>query len=77
MTYGDVARHLGIPSPRIVGQVLSTRGGSVAWHRVVLASGLPAVQLATRQLALLDGEGIDVERGRVDLLRHRWAPPTS
>jgi alkylated DNA nucleotide flippase Atl1 len=74
MTYGDVARQLGIPSPRIVGQVLSSRGRSVAWHRVVLSTGSVAAHLAERQLSLLRDEGVDVRRGRVDLRRCRWGP---
>ena len=74
MTYGDVAHHLGIPSARIVGQVLAARGDSVAWHRVVLSTGSAAAHLAARQLSLLEDEGIEVRRGRVDLRRHRWSP---
>src|ERR1019366_8622109 len=54
MTYGDVAHHLGIPSARIVGQVLAARGDSVAWHRVVLSTGSAAAHLAARQLSLLE-----------------------
>ena len=72
MTYGDVAQHLGIPSARVVGQVLSSRGGSVAWHRVVLSTGGVAAHLAARQLSLLAREGVEVRRGRVDLRRCRW-----
>jgi alkylated DNA nucleotide flippase Atl1 len=74
MTYGDVAHHLGISSARIVGKVLATRGGTVAWHRVVLSTGGVAAHLEDRQLSLLRDEGVDVRRGRVDLRRHRWNP---
>jgi alkylated DNA nucleotide flippase Atl1 len=74
MTYGDVAQQLGIPSARIVGQVLAAQGDSVAWHRVVLSTGSPAAHLEARQLSLLRVEGVDVRRGRVDLRRHRWSP---
>jgi len=42
MTYGDVARTLGIASPRLVGQVMARDGHEVAWHRVVRATGRPA-----------------------------------
>jgi alkylated DNA nucleotide flippase Atl1 len=74
MTYGDVARHLGIPSARIVGQVLASSSGAVPWHRVVLSTGAVAPHLADRQLPLLAGEGVDVSSGRVALRRHRWRP---
>ena len=74
MTYGDVARALGIPSARIVGGVLSRSGGTVAWHRVVLADGRVAPHLAARQLAALEGEGVAVRGGRVALGSARWRP---
>lgn len=74
MTYGDVAQHLGIPSARIVGQVLKSRGGAVPWHRVVLSTGSVAAHLADRQLALLHKDGIDVSHGRVALRQYRWRP---
>jgi methylated-DNA-protein-cysteine methyltransferase-like protein len=74
MTYGDVAAHLGIPSARIVGQVLAARGSSVPWHRVVLSTGSVAEHLVGRQLSLLRDEGVDVSRGRVALRRYRWRP---
>ena len=75
MTYGDVARTLGIPSARIVGQVLARDGSAVAWHRVVLSTGHVADHLAERQLALLQDEGVVVLHQRVDLRRARWSPP--
>ncbi len=74
MTYGDVARVLGIPSARVVGQVLAHHGGEVAWHRVVLSSGMVADHLADRQLSLLRSEGVVVQNRRIDLRRARWSP---
>jgi methylated-DNA-protein-cysteine methyltransferase related protein len=74
MTYGDVAHHLGIPSPRLIGQVLATRGDEVPWHRVVLSTGAVAAHLADRQLSLLRREGVDAQGDRVNLRRHRWTP---
>lgn len=41
MTYGDVAHAIGSNSPRGVGRVLALFGHSVAWWRVVPASGRP------------------------------------
>jgi len=74
MTYGDVARVLGIPSARIVGQVLSRSGGTVPWHRVVLSTGQVADHLADRQLTLLTKEGVALRGRRVDLRLARWSP---
>lgn len=74
MTYGDVARALGIPSARVVGRVLARSGGAVAWHRVVLATGYTAAHLTERQLPLLQEEGVPVRCRRVDLRHARWAP---
>ena len=74
MTYGDVARALGLSSARLVGQVMASRGGEVAWHRVLLSTGLPAAHLADRQLLLLRAEGVPMRGERVDLRRARWSP---
>lgn len=41
MTYGDIGIAIGSPAPRAVGRVLALYGYSVAWWRVVPASGLP------------------------------------
>ena len=42
------------------------------WHRVLRADGSFAEQLADEQRQRLIGEGVRVERGRVDLRRYRW-----
>lgn len=41
MTYGDVGIAVGSEAPRAVGRVMALFGHSVAWWRVVPASGLP------------------------------------
>lgn len=41
MTYGDIAWALGSRAPRMVGKVMAHYGHTVAWWRVVPASGQP------------------------------------
>lgn len=41
MTYGDVGVAIGSEAPRAVGRVMALFGHTVAWWRVVPASGLP------------------------------------
>jgi alkylated DNA nucleotide flippase Atl1 len=74
MTYGDVARTLGIASPRLVGQVMARDGHEVAWHRVVRATGRPADHLVAEQCARLAEEGVPLCGRRVDLAAARWLP---
>jgi methylated-DNA-protein-cysteine methyltransferase-like protein len=55
----------------------SRRGvGEVPWHRVVNAAGgisrRPRPSGMLTQRLRLEGEGVPVRRGRVDLRRHRW-----
>lgn len=86
VSYGDVAELLGAGGPRQVGAVMSHYGSSVAWWRVLRASGdaPPGHEAeALRQYVqestplhgafeefLRTGEG----RWRVDLGAARWAP---
>lgn len=75
MTYGDIARHLALPSPRQVGQVMARHGHEVHWQRVVMADGSPAPHNANEQLARLRADGTAIVNGRVDLVKARWTPP--
>ena len=70
-TYGDVARRLGLATPRQVGHVLAT-SGSVLWHRVVHADGSLVAGHEIEQTRRLGSEGVVVANGRVDLATHRW-----
>jgi alkylated DNA nucleotide flippase Atl1 len=72
MTYGDVAEYVGANTPRLVGHVLRTDGGSVPWHRVLHADGSFASHLADEQRQLLAADGVFVARGRVPLAKYRW-----
>jgi methylated-DNA-protein-cysteine methyltransferase-like protein len=84
-TYGQIAAMLGRPrSARAVGQAMAALGGpggargvtEVPWHRVVNAQGgisrrTPSAGMLTQRLRL-QGEGIRVRGGRVDLGRFQW-----
>ncbi|ASN20980.1 MGMT family protein [Arthrobacter sp. YN] len=86
VSYGDVAELLGAGGPRQVGAVMSHYGSSVAWWRVLRASGeappghevdalMHYLQESTPlhgayEAFLRTGEG----RWRVDLTAARWAP---
>jgi methylated-DNA-protein-cysteine methyltransferase related protein len=73
MTYGDVAEHLGLGSPRQVGRALADVHGGVPWHRVVRSDGTMAEPVRDRQRRLLLSEGVGVRGRRVDLQAHRWS----
>jgi len=75
MTYGDIARCLGLRSARQVGQVLARYGHEVPWHRVVMADGSTAPHHALEQRARLRADRVRLRGGRVDLSSVRWAPP--
>jgi methylated-DNA-protein-cysteine methyltransferase-like protein len=82
LTYGQVARLLGVPrGARAVGWALRGLPGRVAarvpWHRVVAAGGRiaerggPGPDLQRRRLR---AEGVSFRGGRVDLRRHALWP---
>lgn len=72
--YGDVARHAGVRSARLVGRILAEDGADLPWHRVLRSNGTVAEHLRHRQLAELRAEGVLADGGRVDMRRHRWDP---
>jgi len=74
MSYGDVARHVGLASPRQVGQIMARHGHEVPWHRVVMADGSPAPHQPGEQLARLRSDHVPITGGRVDMARARWWP---
>ncbi|MGH9297040.1 MAG: MGMT family protein [Acidimicrobiales bacterium] len=77
MTYGDIARYLGLASPRQVGQVLARHGEGVPWHRVVMADGTPAPHKPDEQLRRLRADLTPIRNRRVRLDLARWAPDLS
>jgi alkylated DNA nucleotide flippase Atl1 len=72
MTYGDIARRLGLKTPRQVGAVLARGSGSTPWHRVIHADGSLVKGLISEQSRLLRSEGVDVIGGRVKVKQYRW-----
>lgn len=73
MSYGDIAEYLGSNAPRAVGKVMATEtDDGVPWHRVLRSNGTPAEHLTTRQLALLEAEGVPIRNGRVNMRLARW-----
>ena len=77
-TFGDIARACGNPSAsRAVGTVLSGHSFEVPTHRVVDAQGRPSLAFGGGpevQLEKLAAEGVQIEKGRVDLSVSRWRP---
>ena len=81
-TYGDVARHAGLPgAARRVGHALRKlpEGTRIPWHRVVNARGqisLPEASGALgRQRQRLEAEGILFTNKRsLSLAGYRWKP---
>ncbi len=81
-TYGDVARHAGLPrGARRVGRALRSlpEGTRIPWHRVINARGrisLPAGSDSYhRQIERLKREGLRFDSDRIlDLYSARWNP---
>ena len=80
-SYGQIAEIAGIPrGARQVGYALRMLpdGHELPWHRVLQASGRIAFDPDSRQFAeqraRLEGEGVPVVSGRVDMGRYRWQP---
>jgi len=72
----------------MVGQALAhlPPGSNIPWHRVVNAQGAisPRGRIRSRrespesrQRRLLEAEGVQFKKGRIDLLRYRWVPESS
>ena len=78
-TYGAIAdvvgERLGRGGPRLVGNVMATHGGAVAWWRVVRADGSlpPSHGDEARQAYLEEGTPLR-PGGSVDLARAFWSP---
>lgn len=79
LSYGDVARIIGLPRcARQVGWALhnNPQPGIIPCHRVVFKDGTIcsgfAFGGAEAQIALLEGEGVKVENGKVDMNKYGW-----
>lgn len=78
VTYGQIARHLGMPQrARTVGWAMRRCPGDLPWHRVVNAQGGLSqgayLGRCSLQRALLEEEGVTFDSaGRVDLMAFGW-----
>ena len=80
-TYGQIAALAGAPQhARQVGYALydTPSGTTLPWHRVINARGEVSPRSEPGweglQRRLLEAEGVEFRRGRVDLDRYRWEP---
>lgn len=75
-TYGQIAAIVSHPgAARTVGWALHDLipGSDVPWHRVINARGQISLHPGTRQIALLQREGIVVDaQAKVDLEKYQW-----
>ena len=81
-TYGQIANLAGLGGhARQVGYALhrTPEGESLPWHRVINAQGRISLgeHAGEIQRQLLEQEGVDLSRGRVDLSRYQWRPRQS
>lgn len=83
-TYGQVAALAGFPRhARQVGYAMRDlpQGSELPWHRVLNARGEVSARAAVGwedvQRGLLEQEGVELVRERVDLLRFGWKPRTA
>ncbi len=81
-TYSQIAKLAGIKNPRLVGSVLHKNPDPIhiPCHRVVNMQGKLAKAFAfggaKGQRDRLQKEGVEVEKGVINLLRFRWNPET-
>lgn len=75
-TYGQIAKKLSMPTPRLVGRILhlNTNPETYPCHRVVFADGSLAKGYAFggegKQRAILEREGVSFNENKVDLRTH-------
>lgn len=78
VTYGQLAKHLKIPSPRIVGRILHENKNpfNIPCHRVVFANGSLSPSYAfggaKKQSQKLYNEGVTFIDDKVNLTKHRF-----
>jgi methylated-DNA-protein-cysteine methyltransferase-like protein len=78
LTYGDIAKALYLPTPRMVGRVLHQNpdNNKTPCHRVVFSNGSLSPAFAFggegKQKQLLEAEGVVFQKDHVDLKRSRW-----
>lgn len=80
LTYGSLAKIVGLKSPLVVGNILhkNKNPNAVSCHRVVNSEGMVSTNYAfggaSAQTKKLEQEGIKVINGKVDLAKYLWEP---
>ncbi len=76
-TYGQIAKKFGT-SPRAVGRIMHSNKNPVIvpCNRIVNSNGMLSgySRGLDKKAALLEEEGVEIENGRIDLKKFRWAP---
>jgi methylated-DNA-protein-cysteine methyltransferase-like protein len=77
ITYGEIAKKLGLPGgARVAGYAMAAcpSGSGIPWHRVVVAGGRLLIRepYASLQRKLLETEGVPLAGARVDMKRYAW-----
>jgi methylated-DNA-protein-cysteine methyltransferase-like protein len=77
ITYGEIAKKLGLPGgARVAGYAMAAcaSGRGIPWHRVVGAGGRLLIRepYASLQRKLLETEGVALAGARVDMKRYAW-----
>ena len=82
VTYGQVSQALPDPQDadpqmvsiaQLVGSAMAASPADVPWHRVINAQGRVSTRAdASRQIQLLEAEGLYFVQGRLDLNEHQW-----
>lgn len=87
VTYGQIAKALPEPlnpdsneealSPaRLVGSAMAACPADVPWHRVINAQGGVSSRAdASKQVHLLESEGLSFLQGRINLNKYQWLSP--
>ncbi len=80
-SYGQVAKLAGLPAnARLVGTLLKQipADSTLPWYRVINAQGRISFAEGSkdylRQFQALCGEGIEINKGRINLSRYGWQP---
>jgi O-6-methylguanine DNA methyltransferase len=80
VTYGQIAKKIKCPSPRLIGNILHTNTDPIKYpcYKVVNTQGKVSASYAyggkKAQIKKLQNDGIEVRNGKVDLKIYFWNP---
>ena len=87
VTYGQIGKALPepqeldlnnqvVPAARLVGSAMAASPVDVPWHRVINSQGKVSSRAdASKQVRLLEAEGLRFVQGRIDLNKYQWSGP--